>query len=72
MFGSRAPHAALVSGAGVGPRASSGRNPCEIRCQNADCAAVLDVSAVPVEYESAWRQRRRGWRAVSAACLKGG
>lgn len=33
-------------------RPASGRNPAEIRCQNPDCAAVLDVTAIPVEYES--------------------
>ncbi len=33
-------------------RPASGRNPNELRCQNPDCAAVLDVSSIPVEYES--------------------
>jgi len=36
-------------------RSASGRNPNEIRCQNPDCAAVLDVSSIPVEYESMYK-----------------
>jgi beclin 1 len=33
-------------------RPASGRSSTEIRCQNPDCAAVLEVSSIPVEYES--------------------
>ena len=32
--------------------AASARNPDELRCQNPDCTAVLDVTAIPVEYEA--------------------
>lgn len=48
--------AAAVAASLLGrPRPASGRNPAEVRCQNPDCAAVLDVTAIPVEYEGEWR-----------------
>lgn len=50
-------HASLAHAPGR-PRPGSGRNAGEIRCQNPDCAAVLDVTAIPVEYEGACV---RGW-----------
>ena len=31
----------------------SSKSATELRCQDADCAAVLDVSAIPVEYVGA-------------------
>ena len=37
-------------------RAASGRNASELRCQHADCASPLDVTAIPVEYEAILRQ----------------
>lgn len=40
-------------------RAASGRNPSEIRCQNPDCAAVLEVSSIPVEYEGKYEYRKK-------------
>lgn len=65
MLLQRAPSFASSSAAAVAaalgrPRPSSGRNPAEVRCQNADCAAVLDVTAIPVEYESEWGRRGDG------------
>ena len=55
--------AAAVGAAQARARPSSGRNPAEVRCQNAECAAVLDVTAIPVEYESEFgRARLRGGR----------
>ena len=42
-------------------RAASGRNASELRCQHADCASPLDVTAIPVEYEAILRQLFRNY-----------
>jgi hypothetical protein len=66
---------AMISSPSAPPRirVASGAHPGELRCQQPDCSAPLDVSAVPVEHESASRAGRRAVRsaALHALCIMG-